>query len=233
GSGSPGPAGAPVPGQQPLRVAGGGVRRHPRTDRTGPRNLYQPGPRNPRSRRDRAGHPHRQLRRAERRGAEPRRAVGRGGTRQSRCAPPGGLPPGPRRAGDRGLRPRRVPAAPAGHPPPEYLLPAGDHNHLQALAAFAGDATLDEKQRLLVLYEELAVNYPDRVGLMLGRAMLLRQVERVDESLAFARKVVKKAPENETGQLLLAQLLHQSGAPDKAIKALEKALAIDPESKRL
>ncbi|MFA5547151.1 MAG: tetratricopeptide repeat protein [Porticoccaceae bacterium] len=118
-------------------------------------------------------------------------------------------------------------------PHAEYLLLAGDDNHLQALAAFAGDATLDEKQRLLVLYEELAVNYPDRVGLMLGRAMLLRQVERVDESLAFARKVVKKAPENETGQLLLAQLLHQSGAPDKAIKALEKALAIDPESKRL
>src|SRR5690606_24777249 len=38
-------------------------------------------------------------------------------------------------------------------PHAEYLLLAGDDNHLQALAAFAGDATLDEKQRLLVLYE--------------------------------------------------------------------------------
>ena len=118
-------------------------------------------------------------------------------------------------------------------PHTEYLLLAGDDNHLQALAAFAGDATLDEKERLLVLYEELAVNYPERTGLMLGRAMLLRQVDRVEESLAFARKVVKEAPENETGQLLLAQLLHQSGEQDKAIRALEKALAIDPESKRL
>lgn len=118
-------------------------------------------------------------------------------------------------------------------PHAEYLLLAGDDNHLQALAAFASDATEDEKQRLLVLYEELALNYGDRPGLMLGRAMLLRQVDRMDESLAFAQKVVKKAPDNETGQLLNAQILHQMGHEEKAVKALEKALGADPQSKRL
>lgn len=118
-------------------------------------------------------------------------------------------------------------------PHAEYLLLAGDDNHLQALAAFASDATEDEKQRLLVLYEELALNYGDRTGLMLGRAMLLRQVDRLDDSLAFAQKVVKKAPDNETGQLLNAQILHQMEHTDKAIKALEKALGTDPQSKRL
>jgi len=84
-----------------------------------------------------------------------------------------------------------------------------------------------------VLYEELALNYGDRTGLMLGRAMLLRQVDRLDDSLAFAQKVVKKAPDNETGQLLNAQILHQMEHTDKAIKALEKALGTDPQSKRL
>ena len=118
-------------------------------------------------------------------------------------------------------------------PHAEYLLLAGDDNHLQALAAFASDASEDEKQRLLILYEELALSYGDRTGLMLGRAMLLRQVNRMDESLSFAQKVVKKAPDNETGQLLNAQILHQMGHRDNAVKALGKALAANPQSKRL
>ncbi|MCK9563156.1 MAG: tetratricopeptide repeat protein [Bacteroidales bacterium] len=118
-------------------------------------------------------------------------------------------------------------------PHAEYLLLAGDDNHLQALAAFAVDAGDDEKGRLLALYEELAVNYPDRLGLMLGRAMLLRQVNRPEESLALAAVVIKKEPGNETGQLLHAQLLHQVGQPARAIRSLERALAAEPVSKRL
>ena len=118
-------------------------------------------------------------------------------------------------------------------PHAEYLLQAGDDNHLQALAAFAVDAGDDEKERLLTLYEELAVTYPDRLGLMLGRAMLLRQVDRPDESLALAAVVVKKDPANETGQLLLAQLLHQTGATAEAVRSLERALGAEPASKRL
>lgn len=118
-------------------------------------------------------------------------------------------------------------------PHAEYLLLAGDDNHLQALAAFAVDTSDGEKDRLLALYEELAVNYPDRVGLMLGRAMLLRQVNRPEESLALAAQVIKADPGNETGQLLHAQLLHQVGQPTRAIRSLEKALAAEPVSKRL
>ena len=118
-------------------------------------------------------------------------------------------------------------------PHAEYLLLAGDDNHLQALAAFAVDTSDGEKDRLLALYEELAVNYPDRVGLMLGRAMLLRQVNRPEESLALAAQVIKADPGNETGQLLHAQLLHQVGQPTRAIRSLEKALAEEPVSKRL
>lgn len=118
-------------------------------------------------------------------------------------------------------------------PHAEYLLLAGDDNHLQALAAFAVDTSDGEKDRLLALYEELAVNYPDRVGLMLGRAMLLRQVNRPEESLALAAQVIKAEPGNETGQLLHAQLLHQVGQSARAIRSLEKALAAEPVSKRL
>src|SRR5690606_16917717 len=73
-------------------------------------------------------------------------------------------------------------------PHAEYLLRAGDDNPTRAPAAFDGDASRAERRRLLELCGDLAVSYPDRVGLMLGRDMLLRQVERVDESLAFARK---------------------------------------------
>lgn len=118
-------------------------------------------------------------------------------------------------------------------PHAEYLLLAGDDNHLQALAAFAVDTGDDEKQRLLTLYDELAGNYPDRLGLMLGRAMLLRQVDRPEESLALAAKIIKKDPGNETAQLLHAQLLHQTGHAARALRSLEHALGVEPASKRL
>ena len=126
----------------------------------------------------------------------------------------------------------------AGHvveafPHAEYLLEAGDDEHLQALAAYASDASDEERARLLVLYEELSGKYPERVGLMVGQAMLLRHAGRLQESLDLARRAVRIDPHNETGLLLSAQLLHQLDDISGAERVLEKALAIEPESKRL
>lgn len=115
----------------------------------------------------------------------------------------------------------------------QYLLEHGDQDYLKSLAAFAADSPVEEKERLLELYDNLEVEYPDQPGLLLGKAMLLRQLNRLEESLASTKKLIDIEPENETGQLLNAQLLHALGKEKKALSALRKALKRLPDSKRL
>ena len=115
----------------------------------------------------------------------------------------------------------------------EYLLESGDPAYLQSLAAFAVESPVEEKQRLLTLYEELEAEYPDQPGLLLGKAMLLRQLDQLEDSLAATRRLIDIDPDNETGQLLSAQLLHAQGKEKEALRSLKKALRRLPESKRL
>ncbi len=118
-------------------------------------------------------------------------------------------------------------------PHSEYLLLAGDDEYLQSLAAFAEPVPRREKERLLALYRELERKHPDNTGLLLGEAMLLRQLNAPDKSLAAARRVIELEPANETAQLLHAQLLHESGQADAVLKSLRKSLRELPGSKRL
>lgn len=118
-------------------------------------------------------------------------------------------------------------------PHAEYLLLTGDDDYLQSLAAFAQESPEEEKGRLLALYQELEAEHPDNTGLLLGKAMLLRQLDRFDDSLNTCEQLIKLDKRNETGQLLYAQLLHATDNGKKAIKSLEKALRVLPESKRL
>ena len=115
----------------------------------------------------------------------------------------------------------------------EFLLLTGDDDYLQSLAAFAQDSPIEEKQRLLTLYEELEAEHPKNPGLLLGKAMLLRQLELLEDSLATVGQLVALEPGNETGQLLQAQLLHALGDTSQALKSLRNALKKLPESKRL
>lgn len=118
-------------------------------------------------------------------------------------------------------------------PHAEYLLLTGDNDYLQSLAAFAQESPEEEKLRLLALYQELEAEHPENTGLLLGKAMLLRQLDRLDESLDTCSRLIKLDKRNETGQLLYAQLLHATNNTGKAIRSLEKALRILPKSKRL
>lgn len=115
----------------------------------------------------------------------------------------------------------------------QYLLQAGDDEYLQSLAAFASQAPASEKQRLLVLYQELAASHPGNPGLLLGKTMLLRQLDRLDEGLAHSRELVRLKPDHEPAQILHAQLLFEAEGEDSAIKALRRALEVNPDSKRL
>ncbi len=114
-----------------------------------------------------------------------------------------------------------------------FLLQSGDQDYRKSLAAFATESPIEEKQRLLSLYEELETEYPAEPGLLLGKAMLLRQLDQLEDSLAVTAKLIAVDPENETGQLLHAQLLHATGEPKQAHKALQKALKRMPDNKRL
>lgn len=118
-------------------------------------------------------------------------------------------------------------------PHAEYLLLTGDNDYLQSLAAFAQESPEQEKLRLLALYKELEAEHSENTGLLLGKAMLLRQLDRFDESLATSEQLIRLDKGNETGQLLYAQLLHATDNSRKAIKSLQKALRALPESKRL
>ncbi len=115
----------------------------------------------------------------------------------------------------------------------EYLLLHGDDDYLQSLAAFAQESPREEKELLLALYDNLGSQHPQNPGLLLGRAMLLRQLERLDEALTSTRQLVALEPGNETAQLLQAQLQHAMGDEAAALKSLERALSQLPESKRL
>jgi len=115
----------------------------------------------------------------------------------------------------------------------EFLLLTGDDEYLQSLAAFAQESPTEEKERLLSLYEELETQHPQNPGLLLGKAMLLRQLNRHNESLVSTEKLISLQKDNETARLLHAQLLHALKQEDKANKSLEQALKVLPESKRL
>ena len=115
----------------------------------------------------------------------------------------------------------------------EYLLETGDQEYMKSLAVFALESPIEEKQRLLELYEELQARHPEEPGLLIGKAMLLRQLEMLEESLDTAQDVIDMEPENATAQLLNAQLLHALGDEDEALRSLRKALKLLPENKRL
>lgn len=115
----------------------------------------------------------------------------------------------------------------------EFLLLSGDDDYLQSLAAFAQESPVEEKERLLRLYNDLENEHPDNPGLLLGKAMLLRQLDRLEESLDTTDKLVSLERENETAQLLRAQLVHALGDKRGAERSLEKALRVLPDSKRL
>lgn len=115
----------------------------------------------------------------------------------------------------------------------EFLLLNGDDDYLQSLASFAQDSATEEKERLLTLYQNLEAQHPTNPGLLLGKALLLRQLDRLEDSLTAAQMLVAVQQDNETGQLLQAQLLHALDRKDQANRALVKALKVLPESKRL
>lgn len=115
----------------------------------------------------------------------------------------------------------------------QFLLLTGDDNYLQSLAAFADETPTEEKEQLLRLYLDLETEHPQNPGLLLGKAMLLRQLDRHEEALATSKKLISLAPDNETGHLLHAQLLHAMGKGKDAFRSLEKALKKLPDSKRL
>ncbi len=115
----------------------------------------------------------------------------------------------------------------------EFLLGTGDHQALQSLAAFARDASQEDQRRLLTLYRELKAEHPDNPGLLLGEAMLLRQMDRLEDSLATTRTLLRHDPDNESGLLLQAQLLDAQGRRDEALEAIRHAVNRLPDNKRL
>lgn len=115
----------------------------------------------------------------------------------------------------------------------EFLLLNGDHRALQSLAAFAQDASHEDQRRLLALYRELKAQHPENPGLLLGEAMLLRQMDRLEDSLTTTRTLLRHDPDNESGLLLQAQLLDARGRRDQALEAIRRAVDRLPDNKRL
>lgn len=118
-------------------------------------------------------------------------------------------------------------------PHAEYLLYQGDGEYFKSLAAYAENSGRDQQQSLLMLLKDLESRQPDHPDLLFGLAMVERQLGEFEAAIAHTRRLLEIVPEDEAANLMLGQLLHQTGDKPAALKFLAKAVKAHPDSKRL
>jgi tetratricopeptide (TPR) repeat protein len=118
-------------------------------------------------------------------------------------------------------------------PHAEFALQQGNSEPLMALVISANQATIQQRDVLLQQYPRLETLMPENKTLLLTKAMLLRQQDRLPDALNTVEQLLQKAPSEEPAIMLKAQLLHQAGKKEEAASFLEHSLLNIPNSKRL
>lgn len=82
------------------------------------------------------------------------------------------------------------------------------------------------------MLDELMAKYPDQKGpaLLISLGKIRRAAEQNDPALAAAREAIKLDPNDGDAQVLLIQLLSQTGKLDEAVEFARKALKNDPSN---
>lgn len=115
----------------------------------------------------------------------------------------------------------------------EKLLRMGSTPVFTNIAARAGQATDTQREQLAGEFDRLLAEYPGETELLVGRAMLLQQEDRPEESLAMVREALALNGEDIQAAVLEARLLYQLERPDQALQRLMTLLQQNPDNQRL
>ena len=104
-----------------------------------------------------------------------------------------------------------------------------DPNHVEASRLLAGVAVENDQYRdAEVFLRHAAAIAPDYGRIWIDLTNVLRELEKLDEALECASKILAMAPENAESHMLIASVFGSMGRHDEAIGSYRKALEIAP-----
>jgi len=87
-----------------------------------------------------------------------------------------------------------------------------------------------QRERVLVQYDALVAQNPRNPNVLYRRALLLAELDRLDESVDSASRILSFLPADENALELLASLYERQGRYQKARTTLGRLLELNPES---
>jgi len=114
-----------------------------------------------------------------------------------------------------------------------YLLNHNNGKYMILLPSYTAEQSDEQRLLLLAQYTAGEQSHPGNRDLLLGKSLLLTQLERADAALDSVRKILVENPEDQPARLVAAQILHKSGRHQAAITELEQGLKYAPKSQQL
>ncbi len=115
----------------------------------------------------------------------------------------------------------------------EKLLELGSTSIFQSIAARAAQTTDTERETLLSDFERLIQSYPDDMQLLVGKAMLLQQQNKLPRALDAVQQALLIEEDNIPAAVLEARLLFAMNQPQGALDRLLTLLEQNPNNQRL
>ncbi len=115
----------------------------------------------------------------------------------------------------------------------EKLLELGSTSIFQSIAARAAQTTDTERETLLSDFERLIQSYPDDMQLLVGKAMLLQQQNKLPRALDAVQQALLIEDDNIPAAVLEARLLFAMNQPQGALDRLLTLLEQNPNNQRL
>jgi len=115
----------------------------------------------------------------------------------------------------------------------EKVLQGQGDTHFDFLALSAAETDQDTRDGLLKSFDRLLQKYPDNSQLVFGKALLLQQDGKSEESLALLEAHPPKDDSEIAPILLRARLLQSLDRGSEALPLLRKSIARNPDDKRL
>lgn len=108
----------------------------------------------------------------------------------------------------------------------------GGQTNYASLAA-TKDISTEDRQALIEDFDQLLIEQPDNIDILIGKALLLSQLNQQQEALKVTDKVLEIEPAHLRTMILEAKLLLQLQRPNEAFVRIERALEENPDNVRL
>ena len=115
----------------------------------------------------------------------------------------------------------------------EQVLKLNGETSFDYLAVYANDLDQENRDQLILGFNQLIEKYPDNLQIYIGKSILLRQSKRYDEALELIGQLSRANQKNTQVAFLRSQILRDKGESEKALKVLKAALKDDPENNKL